>query len=91
MKEGKIFSSSLFLFRFLKSDTPRYAIVAPKGIFKKAVDRNKFRRIGYNILRSIKIKSGTGAFIYKKPTSEATTIEIKGNILLALKKTGIYE
>ena len=91
MKEGKDFSTPLFLFRFVKSDKPQYSFVAPKGIFKKAVERNKYRRIGYNILRFQSIKSGTGVFIYKKPAILATNLEIKENILLILKKTGFYE
>ena len=89
MKEGKTFSTPLFLFRFVKSDTPHYAFVAPKGIFKKAVEMNKFRRIGYNILRSTSIKSGSGVFLYKKQALLATQVEIKENVLFILKKTYI--
>jgi ribonuclease P protein component len=89
IKEGKTLSTQLFLFYFKKSDLPKYVFVCPKNIFKNAVKRNKWRRIGYNILRSIPIKSGTGIFIYKKPAITAKTQEIKDNIVFILKKTGL--
>jgi len=90
MREGKTISTQLFLFYFLKSDSPRYAFVAPKNTFKSAVKRNKWRRIGYNILRSIPIKFGTGIFIYKKQSILAKSEEIKENILFILKKSNLF-
>lgn len=88
MKEGKTISTQLFLFYLLKNESPRYAFVAPKGIFKSAVKRNKFRRIGYNILRSIPISTGAGVFMYKKQAINAKTEDIKKDIELILKKAG---
>jgi len=88
-KEGKTFSTQLFLFFYISKNTPQYAFVAPKGIFKTAVERNKQRRIGYNVLNSIHIKQGSGAFFYKKGAKNATPMEIKENILFILKKTGL--
>jgi ribonuclease P protein component len=90
IKEGKTFSTQLFLFYFIKTDLPHYSFVAPKGIFKSAVKRNKFRRIGYNILRSLPIKSGTGILVYKKPATTATQQEIKENIVFIFKKLNIF-
>lgn len=90
MKEGKTFSTQLFLFYFIKSDSPKYAFVAPKNIFRNAVKRNRFRRIGYNILRSVPIKSGTGVFVYKKQAIVARSQEIKENIIFLLKKASLF-
>ncbi|HEY5587985.1 MAG TPA: ribonuclease P protein component [Candidatus Paceibacterota bacterium] len=89
LKEGKIFSNQLFLLYFIKNDFPQYAVVAPKGIFKSAVKRNKFRRVGYNILRSLPIKSGSGVFMYKKPAITADTKDIKESMVSLLKKINI--
>ena len=86
MKDGKPFSTQLFLFFYTKSEFIQYAVVAPKNIFKNAVKRNKFRRIGYNILRSLPLKSNSGIFMYKKQAILATPQEIKENILFILKK-----
>jgi ribonuclease P protein component len=91
MKEGKTFSTQLFLLYYKKSDIPQYAVVAPKGIFKNAVKRNKYRRIGYNVLRNVVITSGTGVFMYKKQAIISTQTEIKENILFLLKKVDRYE
>jgi len=89
LKDGKTFSTKLFLFYFQKNDSPQYAIVAPKNIFKNAAKRNKYRRIGYNILRSVPIKSGSGIFMYKKPTITANNKEIKEEMLFILNKFNI--
>ncbi len=91
MREGKIFSTELFLFYFKKSEFPQYAFIAPKNIFKNGVTRNKFRRIGYNILRSIPIKSGSGVFVFKKQSIIMAQPEIKENILFILKKVGFLQ
>ena len=84
MKEGKTFSTPLFLFYYKKSELPHYVFVAPKKLFKNAVKRNKYRRIGYNILRSLSIKSGFGIFIYKKQAISATQTEIRENVIFVL-------
>jgi len=89
LKEGKIFSNQLFLLYFIKNESPQYAIVAPKGIFKNATKRNKFRRIGYSVLSSLPIKSGLGVFMYKKQAIIATTPEIKEGIISLLNKINI--
>jgi RNase P protein component len=65
-KEGKTFHTPLFLFSYIKNQSCQYAFVAPKKVFKIAVLRNKFRRKGYNIIRSLPVKSGVGVFFYKK-------------------------
>lgn len=88
IKEGKTFSTQLFLFHFKNSDNPQYAFVAPKKSFKNAVKRNKYRRIGYNILRFLPLNSGLGVFIYKKQALSVSKDEIKENIDYILKKTG---
>lgn len=84
---GKIFSTPFFLFYFTKNQQAQYAIVAPKKIFKTAVKRNKYRRMGYNILRSFPLKGNMGIFIYKKEALFATQKEIKESVFLVLKKT----
>jgi len=91
IKEGKTLSTSLFLFHFLKSDTPQYSFVAPKKSFKTAVLRNKYRRVGYNILRSIPFQNGSGIFIYKKQAIGSNLREIENDIIFILKKVGFLK
>lgn len=88
MKEGKTFSNQLFLFYYINTPNPQYVFVAPKNIYKMAVKRNKQRRIGYNIMRTLPIKIGSGIFMYKKQSTLSTQSEIKENIVFILKKTG---
>jgi len=87
IKEGKMFSTPLFLFYAQKSSQGQYAFVAPKGVFKRATKRNEFRRLGYNILRYMKTGQQTGIFIYKKQALLATKEEIKNNISYLLQKS----
>ncbi len=91
MKERRVFSTDFFLFYLRKSEFPQYAFVAPKGIFKKAVKRNKIRRLGYNILRVLPLKQGTGIFIYKKQALSATREQLKEDIIYILNKTGFLK
>ncbi|HLP86898.1 MAG TPA: ribonuclease P protein component [Candidatus Paceibacterota bacterium] len=91
LKEGKTLSNQLFLFYHKKSPTPQYAFVAPKNLFKSSVKRNKFRRIGYNIMRFLDIKEGVGIFIYKKPAITAPQKEIKEEIVSLLKKASLLK
>ena len=87
MKEKRVASTNLFLFYSRKSDICQFAFVAPKNIFKKATTRNKYRRLGYNILRSIpSIKNKIGIFVYKKQAILATKEEIKKDIFYLLNK-----
>ena len=90
IKEGKTLSSQLFLFYYIKNPTPQYVFVASKNLFKSAVKRNKFRRMGYNIMRFIEIKEGLGIFIYKKSAINAPQQEIKESIILMLKRANLF-
>lgn len=87
LKEGKTFSTPLFLFYYQNSDTPQYAFVAPKNIFKKATERNKYRRIGYNILRLLPISKGKGIFMFRKDAKLANLGDLKEDIVSILSKT----
>lgn len=87
LKEGKTFSTPLFLFYYKDSLTPQYAFVAPKNIFKKATERNKYKRIGYNTLRLISVYKGRGIFMYRKGAKLAKTDDLRGDILFILSKT----
>jgi len=89
IKERKTLSTTLFLFHFKKNDTPQYAFVAPKNIFKKAVERNKYRRIGYNVLIKIPPINGSGIFVYKKPAYTTNQKETREDIVYILKKAGV--
>lgn len=89
MKGGKTFHSPFFLFYFLPDNIPSYAFVAPKGAYKTAVLRNKYRRMGYNFLREQPIKKGTGIFVFKKQAILAKKPDIKEDLANLLKKTGL--
>ena len=86
LNDKRVFSSHLFLFFHKNSDKPQYSFVAPKNIFKSAVMRNKYRRIGYNILKKVDVKSGSGVFFYKKGSNKVKRDEIEKDVIFILKK-----
>jgi ribonuclease P protein component len=87
IKNGKTLYSSLFSFYYIYSSLPHYAFVAPKKIFKGAIKRNKYRRIGYNLLREMKYRQDvSGVFMYKKEALLATKEEINQNIKFLINK-----
>jgi len=87
IKNGKTLYSSLFSFFYIHSPSPHYSFVAPKKAFKGAIKRNKYRRIGYNLLRDIPYREDvSGIFMYKKESLLATKEEIGKNITFLLNK-----
>lgn len=86
MKNGEVLYGSFFVFRYIKQDRPQYAFVAPKSVARKATERNKLRRLGYNAIRSIEAKNVAGLFFYKKQGVVASKEEIKNEIIFLLKK-----
>ena len=89
LKGGKTLSTPFFLFHYRHSANPRYAFVAPKGLFKTAVGRNKYRRLGYNILRKKEVKTGSGIFIYKKQAILASRKDLELAINQVFQKIGL--
>jgi ribonuclease P protein component len=88
IKTGVVFSSSLFTFKYINtSNQPRYTFVVPKNVLSKAVDRNKLKRRGFNVLKDFVIKKNQGIFFYKKGANKASLQEIKDNICFLLKKS----
>lgn len=94
MEKGRVAHSSLFLVRYVggQKDT-RISAVAPKKTVKKAVDRNKIRRVTYQAIRSINntVVPGTYAIVFSKPailklkpteiTSDLKNIFVKAKLL----------
>lgn len=86
MKKGVIIHSPFFVFRGIKQKTPQYAFVAPKTLIKSAVYRNKLRRKGYNLLKTIDLPNCAGIFFYKKTAINDKNLDFKGDILNILDK-----
>ena len=90
MKNGKVLTGPLFLFRYIPQKTAQYAFVAPKNVAKQAVLRNKLRRQGYSALRqNPKIPSVLGVFFYKKGSKEASFDALKTDINSILSKINL--
>ena len=79
-KDGRFLNSSNLTFKFiLTKDSPisRISVVVPKTVSKKAVERNKLRRLGYFALQK-HIDNSTsllGVFVFKKYQDDISTIE----------------
>jgi ribonuclease P protein component len=71
-KDGSFFNSANLTFKYIaKNDNfePRISFIAPKTVSKKAVIRNRLRRLGYNTLKKYKNQFPVGligVFIFSK-------------------------
>ena len=92
LKNGRVHNFNFFSLRVLKlppQDENRFAFVAPKKIFKKAVQRNLLRRRGYNAVKNEFGKSASSlaaVFFLKKGAEELNFEDFKNEIKIALRK-----
>jgi RNase P protein component len=86
IKSPNVLYNSLFSFRFIKSEKPHYSFVTPKSLFKTAVSRNKYKRIGFNYLKNINLKNYSGLFFYKKEVFTMKKEEIREKIEEIIEK-----
>jgi ribonuclease P protein component len=86
IKNGKILHGSFFYLKYINSEKPKYSFVFPKTLSKLAVIRNKYRRLGYNILLKTDLKPIWGIFFYKKESFLAKKEDIEIDILNILNK-----
>lgn len=91
MKDGKTLSSSFFLLYFIKTEDYRCAFVAPKKSFKTAVNRNKYRRLGYNVIRELGPFNANTVFMFKKEAINQKKEEIKKDLYSLVKKAGLIK
>ena len=80
-KNGSFINSTSLTFKFLikiGNKEPKISFVCPKGVSKKAVIRNKLRRLGYLALSkhllSFPVET-IGLFIFKKYEDNSVIIE----------------
>ena len=72
----------------------RFSFVVSKKISKKAVERNKFRRIGYNTIQKniSSIKEGFLVAVFiKKSATKISKKELEKEIIFLLKKANLLK
>src|SRR4030042_2948345 len=96
-KDGQMFQAKFFGLLLLKSDSlkniSRFAVIVSNKIDKKAVKRNKIRRLIAEALWSLhsEIKNGAeGVFLVKKTIANASLKEIKNEIENLFKRTKLF-
>jgi ribonuclease P protein component len=95
MKNGKVYHSSLFLVRVTQTSKPNhFASVVSQKIAKTAVLRNKFKRIGYSLMREI-IKNEAVGFncilFFKAQALTATKNQMLEDLHNLFVKVGIIK
>jgi ribonuclease P protein component len=93
-KNGHIFQAKFFGLLLLKSDSvkdaSRFAVIVSNKVEKKAVKRNKIRRLIYEAIWSLhpQIKNGAkGVFLVKKTITKTSLKEIESEIEHLFKRT----
>lgn len=91
---GTRFHSPSFMLIYSPDTVFHASAVASKKIWKTAVERNKFRRRVYDVLRKYEAENSTqGAYIFiaKKPAEHATYADLKNEmseLVLKSKRIG---
>lgn len=88
IKKGKRLYSNIFTCLFLSSSPTKTTFIVPKKVTKKAIERNKMRRIGYNTIRLFGINNikNSQVFIYKIPLKNTNKEQIKKEIIFLISK-----
>lgn len=87
--------SPSFIIRFINEENAtnsKSSVLVSSKIYKKAVDRNKIKRIIYSILNSLNkdLKKGYAfVLIIKKPLNDRVFVSIKAELTNLLKEVGI--
>ena len=96
-KDGQILQGKFFGLLLspdnLNNEISRFAVIVSNKIDKRAVKRNKIRRLINEALKSLwpKIKIGVeGVFLVKKTATKATFEEIKNEIEKLFKKAKLF-
>ena len=77
-----------------KRDPSRFSFVVSKKVAKKAVDRNKLRRIGYGVIQKeiSRIKKGFLVVVFiKKSAAKLSKNELKKEIMSLLQKANLLK
>ncbi len=86
---GRSFFYPLFGIKFAShSNPPRFTVVVSTKVSKKAVVRNKIKRIIREILKTNinNLKNGDYMILVRPPMQKAENSEIRENVLTGLKK-----
>ena len=92
LNKGKFYNFTFFSTKFLRlteESESKFAFVAPKKAFRKAVLRNLIRRKSYNIIKNARkniIPSTAVIFFFKKEASDLDFSDLEKEIIFSLKK-----
>ena len=98
LTKGKTFSSSNMYMRVAylneRLRESRFSFVVSKKVVKKAVSRNKLRRIGYNVVQKKITNIHKGflvVFFFKKNILKLSKRSIEQEIIFLLKKANLLK
>jgi len=89
-KRGRSFFSPFFLVKFLKTaDAARVTVVVSTKVSKKAVTRNRIKRIIRDCIRHslLSLKSGDYVVIVKPSIARLEAVQMREEVLGLLQKT----
>lgn len=66
LKRGRTIRLGTVSARYYRASDSKVAVVVKTGLVKRAVDRNRIRRLSYNALRALPQKTHLVLFIQKK-------------------------
>ncbi len=86
IQKGRSLRGATLSLRHLATDTPlRAAVVVPKSVAKRAVDRNRVRRAVYSVLTPLSVRGTIVFFIHAVPKTQLPEV-FSGEIAALLAK-----
>jgi len=87
--KGNNLVGKIVMFKISNTNDPKFLVVAPIGKFKRAVDRNRIKRLLRESMKDIKLSKNIAVIYISK---EIETLEnIKNDIDMLAKKMKRYE
>ena len=63
-EKGKYLSNGIVMIKFLESDSTDFLFAVSSKKFKRAVDRNRIKRLMREVVRKLEVESKTIAIVY---------------------------
>lgn len=91
---GRSFFNPYAVVKFVKGNsTPRLTVITSTKVSKKAVARNRIKRIAREVVRSFvsRLQPGEYVIIMKAAADNASTAELRNSLTDLFKKTGLLK
>jgi ribonuclease P protein component len=84
-EKGKYISDSLFMLKWLESDETKFLFAVSSSKFKRAVDRNRIKRLMREVVSKMSVEGKSIAFVFRG-SKVPTFIEVSDSLNSLIKR-----